>query len=712
MRSGIKKSMTPFPVLAELLFLPDRQITVFRFVPGLTSYRQKMEFRLTSDFTPSGDQPEAIRQLTGGLNQGVPYQTLLGVTGSGKTFTIANVIAQLNRPVLVLSHNKTLAAQLYGEFREFFPHNAVEYFVSYYDYYQPEAYLPVTDTYIEKDLSINDEIEKLRLSATSSLLSGRRDVIVVSSVSCLYGIGNPDDFRSNTVHVIKGAKISRTLLLRKLVDSLYARNEIEFTHGTFRVRGDTVDVFPAYADLALRIVFFGDEIEEVSTFDPLSGQHREYLDEYVIYPANLFVTTRERINIAVSQIQDDMVLQAKHFRDTGRPEEAKRIEQRVQYDLEMIKELGYCSGIENYSRYFDGRAPGTRPFCLLDCFPKDFITVIDESHVTVPQIKAMYGGDHSRKQTLVEYGFRLPSALDNRPLRLEEFEALTGQIIYMSATPAEYEMEKSEGVFVDQVIRPTGLLDPPVEVRPSRNQVDDLMEEIRKRAAQNERVLVTTMTKRMAEELNNYLARFDIKSRYIHSDVETIERVEILEGLRSGEFDVLVGVNLLREGLDLPEVSLVAILDADKEGFLRSGRALTQTAGRAARNINGLVVMYADRITGSMQETIDETRRRQAKQMKYNEEMGITPQQIVKKSGSMLKGLSHKGVEVRAYTGPEKVDVAADPVVKYMTREQLDKAIEKTRKAMEKAAAALDFIEAARLRDEIEGMRRLAAERG
>ncbi|MDM8004247.1 MAG: excinuclease ABC subunit UvrB [Bacteroidota bacterium] len=671
-----------------------------------------MEFRLTSDFTPSGDQPEAIRQLTGGLNQGVPYQTLLGVTGSGKTFTIANVIAQLNRPVLVLSHNKTLAAQLYGEFREFFPHNAVEYFVSYYDYYQPEAYLPVTDTYIEKDLSINDEIEKLRLSATSSLLSGRRDVIVVSSVSCLYGIGNPDDFRSNTVHVIKGAKISRTLLLRKLVDSLYARNEIEFTHGTFRVRGDTVDVFPAYADLALRIVFFGDEIEEVSTFDPLSGQHREYLDEYVIYPANLFVTTRERINIAVSQIQDDMVLQAKHFRDTGRPEEAKRIEQRVQYDLEMIKELGYCSGIENYSRYFDGRAPGTRPFCLLDCFPKDFITVIDESHVTVPQIKAMYGGDHSRKQTLVEYGFRLPSALDNRPLRLEEFEALTGQIIYMSATPAEYEMEKSEGVFVDQVIRPTGLLDPPVEVRPSRNQVDDLMEEIRKRAAQNERVLVTTMTKRMAEELNNYLARFDIKSRYIHSDVETIERVEILEGLRSGEFDVLVGVNLLREGLDLPEVSLVAILDADKEGFLRSGRALTQTAGRAARNINGLVVMYADRITGSMQETIDETRRRQAKQMKYNEEMGITPQQIVKKSGSMLKGLSHKGVEVRAYTGPEKVDVAADPVVKYMTREQLDKAIEKTRKAMEKAAAALDFIEAARLRDEIEGMRRLAAERG
>jgi len=673
---------------------------------------QIMEFRLTSDFTPAGDQPEAIRQLSEGLVQGVPFQTLLGVTGSGKTFTIANVIAQLNRPVLVLSHNKTLAAQLYGEFRQFFPENAVEYFVSYYDYYQPEAYLPVTDTYIEKDLSINDEIEKLRLSATSSLLSGRRDVIVVSSVSCLYGIGNPDDFRSNTVHVRKGAKVSRSLILRRLVDSLYARNEVEFSHGTFRVRGDTVDIFPAYADMALRVVFFGDEIEEVSTFDPLSGQHGEYLEEYVIYPANLFVTTRERINIAVTRIQDDMVLQADHFRNTGRPEEAKRIEQRVQYDLEMIKELGYCSGIENYSRYFDGREPGSRPFCLLDCFPKDFITVIDESHVTIPQIRAMYGGDHSRKQTLVEYGFRLPAALDNRPLRLEEFEALTGQTIYMSATPADYELEKSEGIFVDQVIRPTGLLDPSVEVRPSRNQVDDLMEEIRIRSARGERVLVTTMTKRMAEELNNYLARFDIKSRYIHSDVETIERVEILEGLRAGEFDVLVGVNLLREGLDLPEVSLVAILDADKEGFLRSGRALTQTAGRAARNINGLVVMYADRVTGAMQETINETKRRQAKQLKYNTEMGITPQQVVKKGGAMLRGLTHKGVVVQAYTGPDKVDIAADPVVRYMSREQLEKAIDKTRKAMEKAAAALDFIEAARLRDEIEGMKRLASERG
>jgi len=666
-----------------------------------------MKFRLISDFIPTGDQPEAIRQLTEGFRQGVPFQTLLGVTGSGKTFTIANVIEQLGRPVLVLSHNKTLAAQLYGEFKHFFPDNAVEYFVSYYDYYQPEAYMPVTDTYIEKDLAINDELEKLRLSATSSLLSGRRDVIVVSSVSCIFGIGNPEDFRSNTVHVIRGAKISRTVLLRKLVDSLYARNEVEFTHGTFRVRGDTVDVFPAYADIALRIVFFGDEIEEVSTFDPLSGQHRDDLTEYVIYPANLFVTTRDRINIAVSQIQDDMVLQAKHFRETGRPEEAKRIEQRVQYDLEMIKELGYCSGIENYSRYLDGRAPGTRPFCLLDCFPKDFIMVIDESHVTIPQIRAMYGGDHSRKQTLVDFGFRLPAALDNRPLRLEEFEALTGQTIYMSATPAEYELEKSEGVFVDQVIRPTGLLDPPVEVRPSRNQVDDLMEEIRHRSAAGERVLVTTMTKRMAEELDTYLTGFGIRCRYIHSGVETLERVEILEGLRSGVFDVLVGVNLLREGLDLPEVSLVAILDADKEGFLRSGRALTQTAGRAARNLNGLVVMYADRITGAMRQTIDETNRRRVKQMKYNEEMGITPKQIFKKGGNILQGLRHKGVAMNAYAGPEKTDIAADPVIKYMSREQLEKAMEKSRKAMEKAASALDFIEAARLRDEIEGMRRL-----
>jgi len=666
-----------------------------------------MDFKLVSDFIPTGDQPEAIRQLTEGLRQDLPFQTLLGVTGSGKTFTIANVIEQIKKPVLVLSHNKTLAAQLYGEFKQFFPENAVEYFVSYYDYYQPEAYLPVTDTYIEKDLSINDELEKLRLSATSSLLSGRRDVIVVSSVSCLFGIGNPDDFHSNTVHIKKDQKLSRNVFLRKLVDSLYARNEVEFTHGTFRVRGDSVDIFPAYADIALRVVFFGDEIEEISTFDPVNGSRIEDFSEYMIYPANIFVTTRERINQAINFIQDDMMLQAQYFRDTGKPEEAKRIQQRVQYDLEMIKELGYCSGIENYSRYFDGRPPGTRPFCLLDYFPKDFITIIDESHVTMPQIRAMYGGDHSRKQTLVEYGFRLPSALDNRPLQLPEFEALTGQTIYMSATPADYEMEKCEGVFVDQVIRPTGLLDPPIVVRPSRNQVDDLMEEIRQRAASGERTLVTTMTKRMAEELNTYLSRFDIKCRYIHSDVETLERVEILEGLRSGEFDVLVGVNLLREGLDLPEVSLVAILDADKEGFLRSGRALTQTAGRAARNLNGLVVMYADKVTRSMQETIDETNRRRIKQTKYNEEMGITPRQIVRKGGAMIRGLSRKGVSVKVYSGPETIDVAADPVLKYMSREQLEKAMEKTRKAMEKAAAALDFIEAARLRDEIEGMKRM-----
>ena len=666
-----------------------------------------MDFKLISEFVPTGDQPEAIRQLAEGLNTGLPYQTLLGVTGSGKTFTVANVIAQLNRPVLVLSHNKTLAAQLYGEFRQFFPDNAVEYFVSYYDYYQPEAYLPVTDTYIEKDLSINDEIEKLRLSATSSLLSGRRDVIVVSSVSCLYGIGNPEDFHSNTVHIKKGQNISRNVFLRKLVDSLYARNEIEFKRGTFRVRGDTIDIFPAYADIALRISFFGDEIEEISTFDPLNGMRIEEFSEYIIYPANIFVTTRERINLAVNQIQDDMVLQAKFFREHGRHEEAKRIEQRVQYDLEMIKELGYCSGIENYSRYFDGRPPETRPFCLLDYFPKDFITVIDESHVTVPQIKAMYGGDHSRKQTLVDYGFRLPSALDNRPLRLEEFEALTGQTIFMSATPADYELEKSEGLYVDQVIRPTGLLDPPIEVRPSKNQVDDLMEEIRKRTAKKERTLVTTMTKRMAEELNTYLGRYGIQCSYIHSDVDTLERVEILEGLRSGSFDVLVGVNLLREGLDLPEVSLVAILDADKEGFLRSGRALTQTAGRAARNINGLVVMYADKITSAMQETIEETNRRRAKQMKYNEEMGITPRQIVKKGGTMLSGLSKQGVKVKAYVEPEVFDIAADPVMKYMSPDDIGKAIQKTQKAMEKAASALDFIEAARLRDEITALKKL-----
>jgi excinuclease ABC subunit B len=660
-----------------------------------------MDFKLISDFQPTGDQPEAITQLVSGLEKGVPYQTLLGVTGSGKTFTIANVIEKVQRPVLVLSHNKTLAAQLYGEFRQFFPENRVEYFVSYYDYYQPEAYLPVTDTYIEKDLSINEEIEKLRLSTTSALLSGRKDVIVVSSISCIYGIGNPDDFHSNTVHIRQGQTIARNLFLRKLVDSLYSRNELEFKHGTFRVRGDTIDIMPSYADIAIRVVFFGEQIEEILSFDPVTGNRIDTLSEYIVYPANIFVTTRERINLAIGQIQDDLVRQVTHFRDIGKREEAKRLEQRVLYDLEMIKELGYCSGIENYSRYFDGRSSGTRPFCLLDYFPENFLTVIDESHVSVPQIRAMFGGDHSRKQTLVEYGFRLPAALDNRPMRMEEFEALTGQTIFVSATPADYELIKSEGVIVDQVIRPTGLLDPPIDVRPSLNQIDDLMAEIRSRTKAGERTLVTTITKRMAEELSAYLLRYDIKCRYIHSDIETLERIDIMEGLRAGAFDVLVGVNLLREGLDLPEVSLVAILDADKEGFLRSARSLTQTAGRAARNLNGKVIMYADIITGSMQETINETNRRREKQLKYNLKMGITPRQIIKKTGTILSGLSKKGIAFKAYIEPERPDIAADPVVKYMDRGALEKAIEKTRKNMEKAASELDFIQAARLRDEI-----------
>jgi excinuclease ABC subunit B len=663
-----------------------------------------MDFKLISDFIPTGDQPEAIKQLVDGLKKKIPFQTLLGVTGSGKTFTIANVIEKVNRPVLVLSHNKTLAAQLYGEFRQFFPENRVEYFVSYYDYYQPEAYLPVSDTYIEKDLSINEEIEKLRLSTTSSLLSGRKDVIVVSSVSCLYGIGNPDDYHSNTVHVKSGQKIGRNHFLRKLVDSLYSRNELEFRHGTFRVRGDTVDVYPAYADIAVRIIFFGDQLEEINTFDPVSGDRLDNMEDYIIYPANIFVTTRDRINQAISQIQDDLVLQVTHFNDIGKKEEARRLQQRVSYDLEMIKELGYCSGIENYSRYFDGRKSGARPFCLIDYFPEDFITIIDESHVSIPQIRGMYGGDHSRKQTLVEYGFRLPAALDNRPMRIEEFESLTGQIIFVSATPADYELEKSEGIFVDQVIRPTGLLDPPIEVRPSMNQIADLMDEIRERAKAGERTLVTTITKRMAEELTTYLLRFDIRSRYIHSDIDTIERIEIMEGLRSGTFDVLVGVNLLREGLDLPEVSLVAILDADKEGFLRSSRSLTQTAGRAARNLNGKVIMYADTITGSMQMTIDETNRRREKQLKYNEKMGITPAQIYRKPGSILTGLTGKD---RAYIEPDRPDIAADPVVKYMNREALEKAIEKTKRQMEKAASELNFIEAARFRDEMADLKKL-----
>jgi excinuclease ABC subunit B len=565
----------------------------------------------------------------------------------------------------------------------------------------------VTDTYIEKDLSINEEIEKLRLSATSSLLSGRHDVIVVSSVSCIYGIGNPDDFHSNTIHIRVGQNFGRNQFLRKLVDSLYSRNELEFKHGTFRVRGDTVDIFPAYADIAVRVVYFGDQIEEIYSFEPLDGHRLEILNEYVIYPANIFVTTRERINQAIGEIQDDMMRQVTHFKDIGKKEEAKRLEQRVLYDLEMIKELGYCSGIENYSRYFDGRKSGTRPFCLLDYFPDDFITVIDESHVSVPQIRAMFGGDHSRKQTLVEFGFRLPSALDNRPMRIEEFESLTGQTIFVSATPADYELEKSEGVFVDQVIRPTGLLDPPIEIRPSLNQIDDLMAEIRKRTKIGERTLVTTITKRMAEELSSYLLRFDIKCRYIHSDIDTLDRIDIMESLRTGVIDVIVGVNLLREGLDLPEVSLVAILDADKEGFLRSSRSLTQTAGRAARNLNGRVIMYADTITRSMKQTIDETDRRRIKQTKYNDEMGITPTQIRKKTGSALSGIGRKLATVNAYIEPERPDIAADPVVKYMNREALEKAIEKTRKSMEKAAADLDFIEAARFRDEMADLQSL-----
>jgi excinuclease ABC subunit B len=660
-----------------------------------------MNFKLISDFQPTGDQPEAIAQLVDGLQKGVRFQTLLGVTGSGKTFTIANVLEKVDRPALVLSHNKTLAAQLYGEFKQFFPENRVEYFVSYYDYYQPEAYLPVSDTYIEKDLSINEEIEKLRLSATSSLLSGRKDVIVVSSVSCIYGIGNPDDFHSNTIHVRAGQKVARNAFLRKLVDALYSRNELEFKRGTFRVRGDTVDIFPAYADIGIRITFFGDEVEEINTFDPVNGARIDILHEYIVYPANIFVTTRERINLAVKEIQDDLVRQVLHFKEIGRQEEAKRLEQRVLYDLEMIKELGYCSGIENYSRYFDGRSPGTRPFCLLDYFPENFITIIDESHASVPQIKAMYGGDHSRKQNLVEYGFRLPAALDNRPMRIEEFESITGQTIFVSATPADYELEKSEGVYVDQIIRPTGLLDPPIEIRPSLNQIDDLMSEVRSRTKAGERTLVTTITKRMAEELSSYLIRYGIKCSYIHSDIETLDRIDIMDALRSGAIDVLVGVNLLREGLDLPEVSLVAILDADKEGFLRSARSLTQTAGRAARNLNGTVIMYADRVTDSMQETINETNRRREKQLKYNEEMGITPAQIVRKAGSALSGMGRRGKAARPYIEPDKPDVAADPVVKYMNQEALEKAIDKARKSMEKAASELDFIEAARYRDEM-----------
>jgi excinuclease ABC subunit B len=716
-----------------------------------------MKFRLESPYKPSGDQPEAIEGICSALSEGVSDITLLGVTGSGKTFTMANVIEKLQRPALILSHNKTLAAQLYGEFKSFFPSNAVEYFVSYYDYYQPEAYLPTTDTYIEKDLSINDQIDKLRLSCASALLSGRRDVIVVSSVSCLYGIGNPEDFHSQTIHVSKGEQRSLTRLLYQLVDALYSRTEVDFKRGTFRVKGDTVDVYLGGADYAVRIEFFGDEVDNLSIIEPVTGAFMESLDEIDIYPANNFVTSKERGIKAVSEIQDDLKKQLDYFEEIGKPLEAKRLKQRVEYDLEMIKEMGYCPGIENYSRYFDGRTPGMRPFCLIDYFPKDFITFIDESHVTLPQVRAMFGGDHSRKSVLVEYGFRLPAAADNRPLTFEEFENITGQKVYVSATPADYELQKSGGLVVEQVVRPTGLLDPPIEVRPTKNQVDDLLEEIRKRAANDERVLVTTLTKRMSEELTDFLDKMDVRCRYIHSDVDVTERVEIIEDFKGGLFDVLVGVNLLREGLDIPTVSLVAILDADKEGFLRSGRALTQTAGRAARNIHGLVIMYADTITQSMEETIRETNRRRTKQLEFNKLHNITPRQVEVKLNLLARELTSgnkdqdKGINPRLLNGPSgrvsaanavdnptyipnpselgtgsisvglghdskrdndsayvdgyiKADLAAvlqDPVIRSMTREQIEKSVEESKHKMEKAAAELDFNAAAKFRDEM-----------
>jgi excinuclease ABC subunit B len=672
-----------------------------------------MDFKVVSDYQPTGDQPEAINQLADGIFSGIPYQTLLGVTGSGKTFTMANVIEKVQKPTLILSHNKTLAAQLYGEMKQFFPENAVQYFVSYYDYYQPEAYIPSSDTFIEKDLSINKEIEKLRLSTTSALLSGRRDVIVVSSVSCLYGIGNPQDFHANVISVKVGENVSRNVFLHKLVDAMYSRSEVLFQRGNFRVKGDTVDIFPAYADDGIRIVFFGDEIEEISSFNPDNGYALSSLDNCVIYPATIFVTTKETIQLAIRKIQNDLMEHVDFFKRSGKYAEAKRIEDRVTYDLEMIRELGYCPGIENYSRYFDNRAPGSRPFCLLDYFPEDYLMVIDESHVTMPQIHAMYGGDRSRKVTLVDYGFRLPAAIDNRPLKFEEFEDIARQIVFVSATPADYELQKSEGVIVEQIIRPTGLLDPQIEIRPRINQIDDLMEEIHLRSIKNERVLVTTLTKRMAEELTQYFGRMDIRCRYIHSDVDTLERVEIMDQLRKGIFDVLVGINLLREGLDLPEVSLVAILDADKEGFLRSERSLTQTAGRAARNLNGTVIMYADKITDSMQRTIDSANYRRIKQNDYNLANGITPTQIIKPTREII-GLEYrpdKPAIGHAYIPPERSDVAADPVVRYMSTEALEKTIQKTKKEMEKAAKELDFIEAARLRDEMYRLKELLTQR-
>ena len=658
-----------------------------------------MDFKISSAYRPAGDQPEAISQIVQLLESGADAVTLLGVTGSGKTFTMANVIEKMKRPALILSHNKTLAAQLYGEFKSFFPDNAVEYFVSYYDYYQPEAYIPTTDTYIEKDLSINEEIEKLRLSATSALLSGRRDVIVISSVSCLYGIGNPEDFHAQMVSVRTGDTISRNKLLYSLVDALYSRTEGEFARGSFRVKGDVVDVFPAYGDYAYRIEFFGDEIEQISMIEPVTAMKIESLDQAVIFPANNFVTTKDRSAKAVSQIQDDLCKRYEYFMEIGKTHEANRLKQRVEYDLEMIKEMGYCPGIENYSRYFDGRSEGMRPFCLIDYFPDDFLTFIDESHVTLPQIRAMFGGDHSRKSVLIDYGFRLPAAADNRPLKFDEFEQITGQTVYVSATPGDYELEKTGGVIVEQVVRPTGLLDPPIEVRPVVNQIDDLMEEVQLRIERNERVLVTTLTKRMAEELDKYLNRAGVRSRYIHSDVDTLERVEIIEDFKAGSFDVLVGVNLLREGLDIPSVSLVAILDADKEGFLRSGRSLTQTAGRAARNVNGLVIMYADVITKSMQETMDETDRRREKQMAYNKEHGIVPKQIETKMNTLVAASGRS-----QYSGGRQDDARmqlGDPVLSKMSRTELENALEDAKRRMEDAAKNLDFVNAARYRDEM-----------
>ena len=655
-----------------------------------------MKFKVKSDFSPTGDQPEAIMQLVEGIDAGEKYQTLLGVTGSGKTFTIANVIEEVQRPTLVLAHNKTLAAQLYSEFKQFFPDNAVEYFVSYYDYYQPEAYIPVTGVYIEKDLSINEEIEKMRLSTTSSLLSGRRDVIVVASVSCLYGIGNPVEFQKNVISIKKDQTISRTKLLHQLVQSLYSRTEADFNHGNFRIKGDTLDVFPSYADDAFRIHFFGDEIEEIESFNIMNNQIIEKYDRLNIYPANMFVTSPEILQNAIKEIQDDLVKQFEYFKEIGKHLEAKRLKERTEFDLEMIRELGYCSGIENYSRYLDGRAPGSRPFCLLDYFPDDYLMVVDESHVTISQVHAMYGGDRSRKENLVEYGFRLPAAMDNRPLKFEEFEALQNQVIYVSATPADYELLKTGGVYVEQVIRPTGLLDPEIEVRPSLNQIDDLIDEIQQRVEKDERTLVTTLTKRMAEELTKYLDRLQIRVRYIHSDVDTLERVEIMQDLRKGLFDVLVGVNLLREGLDLPEVSLVAILDADKEGFLRSARSLTQTVGRAARHLTGKSIMYADKITGSMQKTIDETNYRRQKQIAYNTANNITPKPINKSLDNALAKNS-----VSTYSYELAALKAAEPESEYLNKGQLEKKIREKRKFMEEAAKALDFLQAAKFRDEI-----------